>query len=175
MAVCRGWCWLLIGLLFLPAGCTQPKKKKSAEAVKAEVAESFNRLQAAIDELRKDDTDKLWALLAEKSQDDAAKKAKAFRTDFAKRDKEEQAEIAQQLGATAEEIRDKLSGFGYLRMMQPKLYERYLMVVAAEVDHVTLDGDVATVYYRPDREVRDTKSVEFVREDGRWRAVLSIP
>jgi hypothetical protein len=175
MGVGRGWCWLLIGLLFLPTGCTPTKKKKSAEAVRADVAECFNKLQAAIDELRDGDPEKLWELLAEQSKADAAKKAKAFRTDFAKRDKEEQAEIARKFGATVEEVRDKFSGLGYFRWMSDKIYERYFLMVKAEVDHVTLDGDEATVYYRPDDATRNTKSVEFVREDGRWRAILSIP
>ena len=48
-------------------------------------------------------------------------------------------------------------------------------MVAAEVDHVILDGDEATVYYRSNDAGSDKKPVEFVREDGRWRAVLSIP
>jgi hypothetical protein len=170
---------LLLGLSLLVTGCATAKKKKSPEAVKAEVAESFARLQEAIDELRKDDanTEKLWGLLAEKSQDDAGKKAKAFRTDFAKRDQEEQADLAREVGATAEQIREKLTGFGYLRMMRPKLYERYWMMVAAEVDHVNVTpaGDEATVYYIPGDTERDKKSIDFVREDGQWRAILGIP
>ena len=175
MLICRGWCWLLIGLLVLPAGCTPTKKKKKAEAVEAEVAESFGRLQEAIADLQKRQTEKLWDILSEKSQDDAARRAKAFRADFARRDKEEQVTIAQQLSATVEEIRDKLNGFGYVRMKHETIYDRYWMMVAAVVDHVRLHGDEATVYYKPDDSERDMKSVDFVREDGQWRAILSIP
>jgi len=175
MIVRRACCWLLVGLSLAPAGCATTKKQKSREAVEAEVTESFVRLQAAIDELRKGETENLWDLLAERSVDEATKKAKAFRADFAKRDKEEQEEIAQELGATADEIRDKLSPYGYFRIQRNKIYERYLMVVAAEVDHVKLAGDEATVYYVADETNRDKKPIDFVREDGRWRAILSIP
>lgn len=178
MARRRDWCWLLIGLLLLPAGCVSTKNKKSGSsaAVKAEVTESFEKLKVAIPELLKGETEKLWDILAAVSHEEAAKKAKAFRADFATLDKEKQAELAQQMGATATEIRDKLSGYGYLRLVRDRLYENYWMVAAAPIDHIKLEAaDEATVYYTQDDSEQEKKSIVFILEEGQWKAVLRIP
>lgn len=168
-------CTLLIGVALAPAGCATAKKKKSLEAVKAEVTESFEKLKEAIAEMRDGHTEKLWIVLANESLADSDKRAKAFRAEFAKLDKEEQAEQAQQWGATAEQIRDKLNGQGYLGIVHAEIYKRYWLMVGAPVDDVTIKGDEATVYYTPDDTDRDKKSVVFIREDGDWKAVLYIP
>jgi hypothetical protein len=174
----RQWYWLLVGLVLLPAGCTSGKKsKRTEESVKAEVTESFERLKEAIAELRRGDTEKFWDLLAGDSKDEATKKAKAFRADFAKLDKKEQAERAKEYGATADEIREKLNGYGYLRLMQEKFYKRWWMLTAAQIDHITPDlkNDEATVFYKQDESEPEVKSLRFAFEDGKWRAMLPIP
>jgi hypothetical protein len=177
MPVRRGWCLLLIGLMLAPAGCTVGKKKKGAEAGKEEIRDRFVRLQECIADLRTGETEKLWRMLSSESQASAAGKAKAFRSDFAKLDKEEQTERAKLYGATPEEIREKLSGHGYLRLMREFVYERYFLLVGAPVDDndISLRGDKAVVSYTQDDTEHDKKRIEFVREEGEWRVVLSIP
>src|SRR5262245_31494671 len=122
-------CLLLVGLALAAAGCATAKKKKSPEAVKAEVAEAFTKLKEAIADMRDGHTEKLAIILAQESRDDADKQAKAFRSEFAKLDKEEQAEQARQWGATADQIRERLSGQGYLGITHAEIYKRYWMMV----------------------------------------------
>jgi hypothetical protein len=176
MAWRRAFCWLLIGLLWLPAGCTQSKKKRSSEAIKADVAESFARLKEAIAELREGNTDKFWDVLCEYSKSEASKRAKAFRADFAKREKEQQDDIAKQLGVRAEDLREKLNGYGYIRMMREKIYEDYLIVAGGAMDHVTLDADdAANVFYKIEDVDHEIKSFPFFLEEGEWKVKLRIP
>ena len=166
---------LLVGLALAAAGCSSAKKKKSLEAVKAEVAESFTKLKEAIADMREGHTEKLWMILAEESLAEADKRAKSFRAEFAKLDKEEQQEQARQWGATADQIRERLNGQGYLGIRHEEIYKRYWMMVGAPVEDITPKGDEATVYYSPDDSDRDKKSVTFVREDGEWKVVLHVP
>ena len=173
----RGWCWFMVAAMLLPAGCSGGQRKRSDEAVKKEVRESFIRLQDSIADLRTGLTEKLWSVLSSQSRESAEKKAKVFRKDFAKLDKDEQAEQAKQYGATPDEIREKLSGYGYVRLMREFIYERYFLVVGAPVDDndITLRGEQAVVYYTQDDAERDKKRIELVREEGEWKAVLDIP
>jgi hypothetical protein len=166
---------LILGLALAAAGCTTAKKKKSPEAVKAEVAESFTKLKEAIADMREGHTEKLWLILAEESLAEADKRAKSFRAEFAKLDKDEQQEQARKWGATADQIRERLSGQGYLGITHGEIYKRYWMIVGAPAEDITIKGDEATVYYAPDESDRDKKSVTFVREDGEWKAVLHVP
>jgi hypothetical protein len=166
---------LIIGLALAAASCTTAKKKKSPEAVKAEIAESFTKLKEAIADLREGHTEKLWMILAEESLAEAEKRAKSFRAEFAKLDKDEQQEQARQWGATADQIRERLNGQGYLGIVHAEIYKRYWLMVGAPVDDITPKGDEATVYYSPDESDRDKKSVTFVREEGGWKAVLHVP
>jgi hypothetical protein len=176
MAWRRGWCWLFIGLLLLPAGCAPPKNKRNSAAVKQDVVESFEALKVAIAELLDGHTDRLWDVLADRSQAEAAKKAKAFRADFAKREKEEQGQMAREAGATVDQLREKLNGFGYIRLMREALYHRYWMMATAEIDHIRLESeDEATVYYTLDDSEQEKKPLSFFLEDGQWKAVLRIP
>ena len=174
----RAWYWLLVGLLFLSGGCTTGKKnKRTEESVRAEVTESFGRLKEAIADLRRGDAEKLWDILAEESHAEAAKKAKQFRAEFAKLDKQEQAEQAKEYGATADQIREKLSGYGYIQLMAEKFYKRWWMLTAAEIDHITLDQKKveALVYYKQDDAEPQIPSLRFVLEDDQWNAILPIP
>src|SRR5262249_55344781 len=176
MLVSRGWCWLLIGSLLLSSGCTTGKRKKDSAAVKEQVADSFEKLKEAIADVQKGHTEKLWDIMSDVNIRDANKKAKAFRAEFAKWDKEEQVEFAQQVGATAEDVRDKLNGYGYIRLMRDKLYDRYWMVAAAPIDHIKMEAeDEASVYYKPDDADQEKQSITFILEDGQWKAKLNIP
>jgi hypothetical protein len=167
---------LLIALPLLPTGCTQPKKKRNADAIKADVAESFTRLKEAIAELREGQTEKFWDVLCEYSKAEASKRAKAFRADLAKREKEEQDDIAKQLGVRADDLREKLNGYGYIRLMSEKIYEEYLLVAGAAVDHVNLDADdAASLYYVVEDVEKDKKSFPFYLEEGEWKVKLRIP
>src|SRR5262245_17389296 len=175
MPLRRCWCWCLIVAMFLSAGCAVGKKKKPAESSKEEIMQSFARLQESIADLRTGQTEKFWSMLSSETQAAAEKKAKAFRKEFAELDMEEQADRARQFGATPEQIREKLSGYGYVRLMREFIYERYLLMVAAPVDAVKMGSDEAIVFYTLDDAERDKKPVRFVREEGDWYAVLDIP
>jgi hypothetical protein len=169
-------CWIFIGLLVLTTGCTPPKKKRSSAPVTEEVKESFERLKEAIAELREGHTDKFWNLLSDASQAEANKRAKAFRADYAKRESHEQEEIAEKLGVRADELRERLNGFGYVRVMSETIYERYWMIPGAAVDHPNVEGDDAVrIFYTADESDREKSSVLFVLEDGQWLADLRIP
>ena len=170
------WCCLFIGLLLLPTGCTPQKKKRNNAAIKAEAAECFEVLKDAIGELREGRTDKFWNLLSEASQAEAGKRAKAFRADFAKREKAEQDDIAAQLGVRADELREKLNGFGYVRIKSEVIYKEYWMVAGAAIDHPQIESDdVVTIYYKPDEAEQKKDWIRFVLEDGEWKADLKIP
>jgi len=175
MTARRTCCLLLVGVALASGGCATAKKKKSSDAVRAEVAESFGKLKEAIADMRGGQTEKLAIILSEESRNEADKRAKAFRAEFAKLDKEEQAEQARQWGATADQIRERLNGQGYLGIVHEEIYKRYWLMVGAPADDITIKGDEATVYYVPDDSDREKKSIVFVREDGDWKAVLYIP
>jgi hypothetical protein len=176
MAWRQGWCWFFIGLLMLPTGCTPTKKKRSSAAVKEEVAESFEKLKEGIADLREGHTDKFWDVLCEAGQEEASKRAKAFRADFAKREKTERDEIAAELGVRADDLREKLNGFGYVRLTSKALYKEYWLLAGAAVDHVTIQAeDEATLFYKLDDATHEIKSLRFYQEDGQWKAELRIP
>jgi hypothetical protein len=169
-------CWILVGLLVLTSGCMGSKKKRNSTPAVDEVTESFERLKEAIAELREGHTDKFWNMLSEASRAEANKRAKAFRADFAKRENNEQEEIAEQLGVRPDELRERLKGFGYVRVMSEKIYERYWMIPGAAVDHHKVESDDAVIiYYAADESDRATSSVRFVLEEGQWLADLPIP
>jgi len=169
-------CWLFAGLLVLPMGCAPQKKKRNTAAISAEAAESFEMLKDAIGEMREGRTDKFWNMLSEASQAEAGKRAKAFRADFAKREKAEQEDIAAQLGVRADDLREKLNGFGYVRVKSEAIYKEYWMLTGAAIDHPRVESDdVVRIYYQLDEAGQKRDSIRFVLEDGDWKADLSIP
>ncbi len=167
--------WLLLLVLIVLTGCSAGKKKKSDEAIRAELAESFAKLQEAISETRTGEVDKLLTILDSESMEVAGKKSRRFGEDFAKKSADEQAEMAEKFGVSVEQLKKKMTGRDYLRLASKEIYNRYWMVCGAPIERVAGSGSEATVYYTQDDAERDQKSIVFVREDGRWKAQLKIP
>ena len=157
-------------------GCAPPKKKRNAAAIRDDASESLERLKDAIGELREGRTEKFWNMLSEASQAEACKRAKAFRVDFAKREKAEQDDIAAQLGVRADDLREMLNGFGYVRIKSEVIYKDYWMIAGAAIDHAKIESDdVVTIYYKADEAEQKKDSIQFFLEDGEWKADLRIP
>jgi hypothetical protein len=165
-----------VGLLALAlaAGCARQEAKDAKEGkappedAEAQVKARFGELQAAA---KAGDVERLWALLAGKSQTDAERVAKEVRSAYAAAGAEGKKRQEESLGLSAKELAE-LTGKGYLRT---KRFRRKANEIAGgEYKKVTVEKESATVSFF-DPEDNETERVVFVREAGEWKAWLSIP
>jgi hypothetical protein len=165
--------WSLPGLLLL-LGCSNPPGPPAPPKPTDEqqIRDTFARLQAALEQHRKtgDQAEVIWEFLAPDTQADARREAKAIRTRYVAADKNEKATMQEKLGLSEEEL-PSLKGPGLLRS---KLFPgKYDELVGSRVEKVTLKGEEeASLRYVEDDG--DKVDLRFVRDDGRWKAVLGI-
>jgi hypothetical protein len=131
------------------------------------VRERFAEVQAAI---KAKDADKLWGLLSGKSRADAEKEAKAVRAAYEKADAEGKAKQEKELGLPGAELAT-LTGVGFLKTKTFR--DKRDEVADGIVTRVTAQGDSATVYF--DEPDGDHEKLVFLREDGQWKAWMTIP
>jgi hypothetical protein len=155
---------LLLGCSNKPGGGFSPV---STEGMEPQVRQRFHDLQAA---LTANDADKLWELLAAKSQKDADQIARSVRETYDKAGAEEKAKLEETLGLPGAELA-ALSGKGYLKT---KLFRnKFREVPESKIDKVTFVEHNATVYFHePDG---DKEKAIFILEDGGWKAWLTVP
>ncbi len=173
---CRGKTAIL--LLAFAAGCGKPVEPMpstpSAPTARGSPAETegqvravFEAIQAAI---KAKDADKVWDLLSSKSRDDAEQAAKSVREAYEKADPEGKAKMAKDLGLPGEKMA-KLTGKGFLETKRP--HHKLDELSEGKVTKVTVGEDGATVYF--DEIDGDHEKCRFLREDGRWKAWVTIP
>jgi hypothetical protein len=172
MPPCSFRSWLVLLLALFVVGCAGAKKKK--EPTENDAREAFSNLQEAIGELREGDTNKLWDLLCKDTREDADNFAKKFSAQIAKKSPEDVAEVAEQFGVPAEELKKKITGKRYVQLIRAKLYKKYFLLLSAPMDHFTYDEGDLKVYYKGEDEKNETKSVIFVRENKQWKAVVDL-
>jgi hypothetical protein len=132
-----------------------------------DVRKAFADLQKA---LKAQDPEAIWPLLDAASQKAAEAKAELTRTAYAKAGAKDKATLQKALGLSADEL-DKLTGKLYLK--SKKFTAKYDEIPGGKVTRATVDGDRATVFYtEPDG---DKEKTELVRQDGKWKVVLTIP
>lgn len=163
---------LIVVAIFLVAGCSGGKKKK--EPTENDAREAFNTLQEALGDLREGDTNKLWDVLCKDTREDADNFAKRFSSQVAKKSPEELAEVAEEYGVPADELKKKITGKRYVQLIRSKLYKKYLLMLSAPMDHFSYEDGDLKVYYKGEDEKNETKSVIFVRENKQWKAVLDL-
>jgi hypothetical protein len=154
---------LLIG--YTPASSAQ--KKNAGGDPKAEIAQAFTALQAAI---KNKDADKIWDLLAKESQDDAEREAKIVKNAFNKANDKEKAEYEEKLKLTRKELTDIA---GKLYVKSRRFYGKYHEIPDSKIEKITVTGDSGTVKYIEDDGDKVTQEV--VREQGKWKFVMAIP
>jgi hypothetical protein len=159
-------------LLFaaLAAGCskaTSPPSSGKPGGAEAEVRQKFAEIQSLC---KAKDDDRLWALLSSKSRADAEKEAEAVRIAYEKGDAKQRADLEEKSGLPKAELA-KLTGKGLLKTkrFRHKLDE----IGEGTVTRVTAAEDNATVEF--DEPDGDKEKLRFVREDGQWKAWMSIP
>jgi hypothetical protein len=165
------------GLVLLVAaftiGCSgkpadrSPSSDGSSSEAEVHVRAKFAEFQKTI---KARDAGEVWKLLSSKSRADAEQVAKEIRTTYEQARPEEKAKREKALGLSGAELA-KLTGPGFLKT-RPFL-RKYDEVTESKVDKVIVQGDNATVYWE-DPEGDKGKTI-FVREDGQWKAWLTMP
>jgi hypothetical protein len=158
--------------IFFVAGCLTGKKKKTPS--EDDARDAFRNLQDALSGLREDDISKLWDILCKDTREDADKFAKALSAQVAKKSPEEIAPLAEEYNVAPEELKKKITGRRYVQLTRAKLYKKYFLLLGAPVDHFSYEDGDLTVYYKGEDDKSETKSVIFVREDKKWKAVLDL-
>jgi hypothetical protein len=161
------WRSLVVCFVAFVVGCAaRPTESPSANEEGA-VREKFAELQTAI---KDGQTEKLWALLANKSQSDAERAAKDLQNAHAKASAEEKSKQEELLGMSAKDLAG-LTGIGILKTK--RFQKKYRELPESKIEKVSVQGDNATVHFlEPDD---DHEKLIFVRQDGQWKAWLAMP
>jgi hypothetical protein len=169
----RSWRSRWTGLLCLAIalGCsprtTEPPAATQAANEEGPVREKFAELQSAI---KSQDTEKLWALLDARSRSDAERTAKDMQAAYKQASSEKKAKQEETLGLSGKELAD-LTGQGVLKTK--RFQKKHHEIPDGVIDRVAIQGDSATLYYHePDG---DNEKAIFVRQDGQWKAWLTMP
>ncbi len=128
---------------------------------------AFAALQAAF---KTWEPDKLWDRLSSKSHADAEQTARGLREDYEKAGAEGKAKLVKDLGLPGEKVA-ALTGRAFLETR--RFRDKYDEVAAGKVTKVTVQADSAAVYH--DEPDGDREKTLFLREDGRWKAWLTMP
>jgi hypothetical protein len=159
-----------VPLALLLAGCTAPAEKtpaKGGDRDEAEVRQVFTDFQAA---LKQRDGARLWDLLAEDSRQDADRRAKGLKDDFAKADEAKRAEMEKNLELPAHAL-PILDGKGYLKSKQ--FFGKYHEVPDSKLKDIAVKGDKAQLNYV--EEDGDEERLQLVREQGHWKLLVEMP
>jgi hypothetical protein len=162
----------LVPCLALVAGCpgtspTDPAKKDVPTKDEGEIRKLFADFQAAVKER---DGDQLWDLFADESQQDADRKAKTIKEDFAKADAEAKKAMAKKLDVPEADL-GELTGKKYLKSQQ--FFGKYHEVPESSFQKAAITGDKATIHYK--EEDGDAVKQPAVRENGKWKLVVEMP
>jgi hypothetical protein len=65
----------------------------------------------------------------------------------------------------------KLDGKGFLKTK--RFHKRYHDIPGGKIDKVEIQGESATVYFLD--EESDKEKANFLRQDGQWKAWLTMP
>ena len=131
------------------------------------VRKKFAELQSAI---KSHDAEKLWALLDVRSRADAERVAKNIQTAYSQAGAEEKTKQEEALGLSGTELA-KLDGKGFLKIK--RFQKKYHDVPGCKIDKVDIQGENATVYFLD--EEGDKEKAIFLRQDGQWKAWLTMP
>jgi hypothetical protein len=165
--------WLVVLASSALAGCSGEAPNRSGPQggsspdAEAEVRAKFAEVQSAS---KSQDPNKLWDLLSGRSQADADKEAKGIRAAYRQGSPEQRGKQEKEWGLPGGELA-KLTGARFLetRVFRHKRDE----VAGGKVTRVRAEGDSATVYF--DDPEGDKEKLRFVREDGQWKAWMTIP
>lgn len=139
----------------------------AAGDAEADVRAKFGELQSAV---KKNDTDKIWALLSDKSKATAEKTVKDIQAAHAKAGAKDKGDIEAALGLSAAEIA-KLTAQGYLKTK--RFRTKYDELPESKIEKVVVQKEDATVHFlEPDG---DKERLIYLRQDGQWKAWLGIP
>jgi hypothetical protein len=150
-------------------GPTDPVPVPSDNSAQAEAAvrEKFVEVQSAI---KAKDTDKLWGLLSKKSQAEAETRAKEIRTAYEQSKSEERSGLEKEWGLPGAELA-KLTGVGVLKTS--RFVRKVDEIAESTITRVSAASDTGTVYF--DEPDGDHEKLNFVREEGQWKAWMTIP
>jgi hypothetical protein len=158
-------------LLAVAAGCARgpanpaPPAGQPADA-EASVREKFQELQAAY---KARDTERIWTLIAGKSQAEAEAQAKVLRTAYEKADAGKRTQMEKDEGLSGQELA-RLTGKTFLRTS--RFHHKQNEVATSTIERVTAGPDTATVYYLEQDD--DHEKMHFFLEDGQWKAWITI-
>jgi hypothetical protein len=161
----------LPALILVALGCSStPSSPVSAGASpEDQVKTAFATLQEAIKDQK---TDEIWALLDKNTQTAADEAAAAWKKKFAATDAEE---VKKLMGIGPDEL-GKLTGKGFLAT-KPFADDKEIkeMVKASNDIQVKMDSkDRATVSYPDEEKPGNRDHVKFVKQDGKWKAMLEM-
>jgi hypothetical protein len=156
-------------LLVLLAGCpsTPSESAKKNADPEAAIRQVFADFQGG---LKAHDGAKLWDVLAEDSRQDADRKAKEIKSDFAKADEQQQAELAKKFALTAGDLRN-IDGKGYLKTQQ--FFGLYHEVPDSNLKSVSVSGEKASLKFI--EEDGDEVTMKLQQEQGHWKLIVEMP
>jgi hypothetical protein len=155
---------MVCAALFL--GCAKQPDSPAADEEPALRAQ-FAELQEA---LKICDPEKLWILLASRSQADAERVANTIQAAYTKATAGNKAGLEKTLGLSGTDL-TALTGRGYLKTK--RFQEKYHELPGSTIERIVLEGKNAVVHYL--ESDGDKEKAVFVREDGQWKASLPMP
>jgi hypothetical protein len=150
----------------------------------AKVKSQFEKLKQA---LEKRDAEKIWALLDDKSQEDAEKAAKHIREEFAKADDKGKKELEKKytFTGTDKEPGDKLGDLklaeltGKTVLRTKQFHDKYDPMEDAEIEgKIDIQKDRATIPWKSkegDKGNPGTNPLILRKQKGEWKAHLMTP
>jgi hypothetical protein len=162
----------LPALFLLVLGCSSssaPAPAPAAAPAEEQVKAAFVTLQQAIKDQK---ADEIWELLDKHTQAYANDAAAAWKKKLATADPEE---VKKLVGISPDELA-KLTGKGFL-MTKPFLDDKETkdMVKAQNDVQPKMEGkDRAMVSYPNEDKPGDRDHVKFVKQDGKWKALLEM-
>jgi hypothetical protein len=150
----------------LALGCSKAPDSPPLDE-EATVRAQFAALQAAV---KDGDADKLWSTFDNRSQADAERVAQTVQAIYAKAAPSEKIELEKSLGLSGGELA-VLTGKDYLKTK--RFQGKYHDVPGSTIEKVVIQGDSATVHYLESDGDKD-KAI-FVRQQGKWKAWLTMP
>jgi hypothetical protein len=150
-----------------PPPVKDPATMYQSDAAQGEVRQLFTDFQSAV---KKRDGDKLWDLIAERSQQAADSKAGAIKEAFAGGDDKKKTEIEKEQDLSAAELKD-LTGKRYLKSKE--FAGKYQKVADGQLLQIVAKGEDAHVACKE----ADGAAMQFklVQEKQRWKLVVDMP
>jgi len=162
----------LTAMLLIAVGCSSSNSTSPAPAAASpekQVEAAFATLQQAIKDQK---TDEIWDLLDKNTQTRANEVAAEWKKKLASADPEE---VKKLMGVSPEEL-GKLTGQGFLKTKAFTDDKEIKEMARASNDiQVKIDSkDRATVSYPEEEKPENRDHVKFVRQEGKWKALLDM-